>query len=219
MIYLDLHRTDTGASGAAPPKWLVRCYLFEPNGSAFARKHSGYKRLQDAWTWVHHRTSLRTERTVRIVGEDIDTGGPEKSTNTTNTKRTKTSRTRDNSVGIQTLLGDYIRTTRTIRTSLYTTVKQTGVQRRGYGVCGTITFWFFVTWLWAASDRTLEQHYTRFYHYAREHREVAQKHLLRFIIGVNAIMMKQYGAYTEKRVQADMRALRRYMYAAGVWWR
>ena len=190
MIYIDIHHEPTSTTS----KWTIQCYLFEPNGTSFARRHTGFSRLKQAWSWVHHRmqqrttpTGIHTKPTVRIVGESIDGSRASHSGSSTPSE-----------VGIQTLLGDYIQT----KHATYTATR-----RAGYGVCGAITFWFFVTWLWSTADRTLDEHYATFYQYALNHRERGQAHLLRFIQQTNQAMNQQYASYTRKYIQADIRTI------------
>jgi hypothetical protein len=132
-------------------------------------------------------TEIHTKPTVRIVGESIDGSRASQSGSSTASE-----------VGIQTLLGDYIQT----KHATYTATR-----RAGYGVCGAITFWFFVTWLWSTADRTLDEHYATFYQYALNHRERGQAHLLRFIQQTNQAMNQQYASYTRKYIQADIRTI------------
>ena len=186
MIYIDFQYR------------LIRCYLFEPNGARFSKHHSdGWHRLQQAWTWVRHKfVSMRKafgqgksipelEPTIRVVGSRMEPAIP------------------DGTVGIQTLLGTKtVRRKRTITGSTWTVQ-----HRRGLGVCGAVTFWLFVTWLWAGKSRSIEQHYVQLHRYIARYPDSARCHLMEFIEGVNTAMVEKYSSYTRRFVMADIHAL------------
>lgn len=204
MVFLDfgtaagLHREGGDVHATPPPR--VRCYLFEPNGESFAHTQSdGLVRLKEAWAWVRARASLPTEPAVRIVGARIDHGAPRSTT----------------APGIQTLLGETIRTVqygasgKTVRTT-----------KRGYGVCGAITYWFFHSWLttiaeYAAAQQaaphslpqappTLEAYYTQFYRDAKQRTTQQQAALLRFIEAFNRATFAHYGTHTAHLLHRDL---------------
>jgi hypothetical protein len=180
MVYLDFRSA------------AVRCYLFEPNGPAFTRTYpDGLSRLQQAWRWVQAQAKItgmqvHLESRVRIVGSDMDPQEPERN------------------VGLQTLLGrcsvNRYRTPSGRRTVLHTT-------RRGYGVCGAVSYWVFVTWLWGNTNETLEQHYRHLHRYIRTQPEDAREKLLTFIRSLNTHTFKEYAKHTREYIHNDLVAL------------
>lgn len=159
---------------------LVRCYLFEPNGRAFVKRHpKGWTMLTRAWAYASRvvRTLANgkaLESTVRLVGAHVS-----------NPK-----------LGLQTLLG----TTRTKR------VGNTIItQRRGYGICGAVTYWLLVLWLWRSKPHeTLEQYHRRLYHDVQQDPAASKACLLSFIRKVNAYVSKRYATYTRPYVVRDV---------------
>lgn len=183
MIYLDFRPPRRGRAGHR-----VRCYLFEPNGAASAERSDGLRRLREAWGWVRRRhvkagCGHDLDPEARLIGARIDPLDP-----------------RTPGMGIQQLLG-FHRSLRRHRSTSW----------QGYGVCGAVTYWLFVTWLWSGTDDSLEQHYVRLRQYVAEDPSRARKQLLEFIHGVNAAMQRDFAAYTRRYVQADIRAVARHI--------
>lgn len=179
MIYLYFERSAL--------RTKVHCYLLEPNGVGFTRKHpNGLTSLTLAWKYLCRNLTSASlfvdlHPNVRVVGDKI--GDP---------------------LGLQTYLGSF----QEMRTRKMGRSLQATVYRSGYGICGAVTFWLFHMWLRSNKSYTLEKYYSKLLQYVKHNRVESQHKIMSFIKRINRKVKQQYAALTTVYIDKDLDIIR-----------
>lgn len=186
MIYLYFDTTTTQQTVH------VHCYLLEPNGASFTKKHpSGLANLTRAWHYLcshaneraNQHLGMKLIRKVRIVGEEID-----------------------REYGLQTYLGSYHKQTTRRGSRLNTTL-----MRSGYDICGAVTFWLFHMWLKSSKECTLDKYYKKLLRFVKENRAESQHKIMKFIRSINAKVKAQYASITQTSIDTDLAVIQKHV--------
>lgn len=178
MIFIYFNISDNQRS-ASPI-----CYLFDPNGTSFIKKHhpSTISHLQKSWDYVYkqfqyHFPFVKINKTIRVIGGE----------------------------GIQTLLGiKEVQTTRTL-----TGYKKT-IKKQGFPICGSITYWIFIKWL-LSHDENYEDFEKNFIKTIYNSKSQYQLEVLDFIKKIRKQMEESYKINVTNSIMKDSKLIQKYI--------
>ena len=165
------------------------CYLFDPNGKLFIKKHhpNTINHLQISWNFVIKQISsvfsfLDFNPQIKIIGGD----------------------------GIQTLLGIKEINTNITRTKSRI-IKRQRIKQYGFPICGAITYWTFTKWLQSKSNN-YEEFENQLIQKIITSKKDFQNEIYHFIKNIRLQMENSYQQNVSKIINKDIYFIQRYIY-------